>query len=180
MSLPRSGVSHENQNQMQVERLESSFVHLPPPLSTKVTYFGTPLMAGMDTNDVEGLYNHGFGRAHDHICTFLNSMEDCTGTWNGDGRDANGRRECFCSECVQRIAIALDNNTERLQLECQAYVDVVKDEKYKQTRLEKVLSINLGVTDNVKPHTNDASGIAAVDDYQLSGKIQDDLIESTR
>lgn len=96
-SLPQ-----ENQNQMQLERLDSSFVYLPPPTSTKVTFLGSPLMAGMDTNEADGLYNHGFGRAHDHICTLLDAMEDCTGKWNGDGRDGNGSMECFCSDCVQR------------------------------------------------------------------------------
>jgi len=64
-------------------------------------------------------------------------------------------------------------------LECQAYVDAVKDEKYKKTRLKKALSINLGVTGNVNPRTNEASGVADADDYQLSGNIKDDLVEST-
>jgi len=87
--------SSHNNGGPQSERLDSSFVHLPAPLSTKATFFGSPLLAGMDTN-------HGFGRAHDHICTLLDAMEDCTGKWKGDGGDGHEIMECFCTDCVER------------------------------------------------------------------------------
>jgi len=67
-------------------------------------------------------------------------------------------------------------------LECQAYADAVKDEEYKQTRLEKALSINLGVTDNNNTRTNEQTPLTSANDddnQQLAGEIKDDLVEST-
>jgi len=108
-------------------------------------------------------------RAHNHISTLSNATELCLdkSEKNGNSNDMQG---CFCNDCVQRIALALDENTERLNLERQAYVDVVKDEKNKQKRLEKALSINLGaLTKRTNEENNSNTAI----------EINDNVVENT-
>jgi Apg6 BARA domain len=121
--------------------LESSFVHLMAPRSSKRPlhhpYEGSGKGTTKTTTTTDNHHHHsphGYLEQHQHLEHLLLAAA----TAGSLGADIP-----LCSECIDRVAAALDADTQRLQDEIKAYQDTVVDTKTTLKTFESVSKVPL-------------------------------------
>eukprot|EP00980_Cylindrotheca_fusiformis_P014799 scaffold4026_cov117-Cylindrotheca_fusiformis.AAC.34 len=102
--------------------LESSFVHLSAP---RETY---PLSISRHVHP-----QHGYLEQHSHIMQLVEATDPSS-------------QVSLCTDCIERIATALEENTQRLYAECHAYQEAVIDSKQRAKTFDAVSKVGLETT----------------------------------
>lgn len=118
----------------QTHLLDYSFIQLPTPLVEDRQGFHSVEHSGKES---DGLYNHGLLKAEEDMKNLIKFTDACL-----DMESKTFGKACLSSDSVKRIAMSLDTNTERLKMEAQEYKAFVQDEKDKDKRANKALTIN--------------------------------------
>ena len=107
--------------------LESSFVHLITPRRTQ--------QSNSSSRQQPHHYHpqHGFLEQHQHLSQLMDA--------------ASTTEVSICMDCIDRVAAALESDTQRLYSEAQAYHEAVSDSKQKAKRFESISKLDLAETE---------------------------------
>ena len=108
--------------------LESSFVHLLAPRKQ----LSSPNSTNKYTTHQAQHQQHGFLESHQHMLQLLDAAQ-------------SSDQVSLCTECIDRVATALENDTQRLYQEAQAYRDAIGNAK-QRTKAFQNMSPTMDVT----------------------------------
>jgi hypothetical protein len=107
--------------------LESSFVHLMVPRK--------PLHISPSPPNKHSYYSqHGFLEQHQHLEQLLQATTTTT---------SSSAEISLCSDCTDRVAAALESDTQRLYAEVNAYKDTVSEARQRTKTFEAMSNVNL-------------------------------------
>lgn len=116
-----TGKSHK-QASVSSSRMDSSFVHLPAHLSQAATEDGVKSRVPISFATSPSSFD-----AYQHLQELTRAAQN-----GGDGVR-------LCADCIHRVEVALDADTERLENECLMYEQSARQEEERLERLEKAL-----------------------------------------
>lgn len=111
--------------------LESSFVHLMTPRRRPNTT--SPSQKHQQGGNYQHQPQHGFLEQHRHMLELLEA--------------ASTGNVALCMDCTDRVAAALEADTQRLYGETQAYHEAVAEAKHRAKSLESMSKIDLDATE---------------------------------
>jgi hypothetical protein len=123
-SLPPSLRSSKPRNKKTPSWLESSFVHLSTPRES----YPLPLSHSRHVHQ-----QHGYLEQHSHLLQLVEATDPSS-------------QVSLCADCIDRIAAALEENTQRLYAECHAYQEAVSDAKQRAKTFDTVSKVGLETT----------------------------------
>lgn len=104
--------------------LESSFVHLTAPRES----YPLPLSNSRHVHP-----QHGYLEQHSHVMQLVEATDPSS-------------QVSLCTECIDRVAASLEENTQRIYAECQAYQEAVGDAKHRIKAFDTVSKVGLETT----------------------------------
>jgi hypothetical protein len=110
--------------------LESSFVHLMAPRRPQQNKQQT------HHHHHHCQAQHGFLEQHQHILQLFDAA-----TWSSH------QTSSLCADCTDRVAAALEADTQRLYAEVHAYQETVTDAKHRAKTVEAISKVDLGGTE---------------------------------
>jgi hypothetical protein len=151
-----------NDGDTEIEDDVASFVHLPSNTSTHVhshNVFQSQVLNG-NNNDINGLdrglpheYNQGILNQDRHMKSLLLTTErilnikvsDSTEYFQDDNKNFDINNICLCRKCITRVVTSINQNMEWMQSQTQLYRDAVEIEKESRRKIEKAMSIGIGI-----------------------------------
>ncbi len=115
--------------------LESSFVHLVAPSRRALHESSLPIKYPSQTYHTQ----HGFLEQHQHLQQLLEVASSSSSLAD----------QSLCSDCLDRIAAALEADTQRLFSEVKAYKDSVSDARHRAKTFEGISKVTLEEAERV-------------------------------
>jgi len=149
-------------------QLDASFVHLPSPRPN----MNDNLL--MQHNGDSSFFSQGMLDSYRYHNTMLQVAEKQIDHSQGFGNEAD---ICLCSDCIERIASAIEENTFQLEAETVAYNNAVQAEKGKHRSLIRALKIRDSIdrNDEMIVNSGNTSSLSPVHDENQSPQ---DIVQS--